>query len=123
MTGAALPQPGPSAVGGRRFLLTGVVSRYHHAPSWNREELVGDLRRIVELFTGELGYEHVPVMGLDPTGLQIQDALRDFCTSAERHPDDYLAVYLAGHGEILDCDTRSHVVSELVKEVWLMPGT
>jgi hypothetical protein len=23
----------------------------------------------------------------------------------------------------LDCDTRSHVVSELVKEVWLMPGT
>ena len=22
-----------------------------------------------------------------------------------------------------DCDTRSHVVSELVKEVWLMPGT
>jgi len=102
MTGAALPQPGPSAVGGRRFLLTGVVSRYHHAPSWNREELVGDLRRIVELFTGELGYEHVPVMGLDPTGLQIQDALRDFCTSAERHPDDYLAVYLAGHGEILE---------------------
>jgi len=27
------------------------------------------------------------------------------------------------HGEKLDCDTRSHVVSELVKEVWLMPGT
>ncbi len=28
-----------------------------------------------------------------------------------------------GLGENLDCDTRSHVVSELVKEVWLMPGT
>jgi hypothetical protein len=28
-----------------------------------------------------------------------------------------------GLGENLDCDTRSHVVSELVKEVWQMPGT
>src|SRR6266536_3331586 len=31
----------------------------------------------------------------------------------------------AGGGGILDggCDTRSHVVSELGEEVWLMPGT
>ena len=56
---------------------------------------------MVGLFTGELGYEHVPVMGLDPTWLQIQDALRDFCTSPDRQPDDYVTVYLAGHGEIL----------------------
>ena len=56
---------------------------------------------MVELFTGYLGYEHVPVIGLDPTWLQIQDALRDFCTSADRRPDDYVTVYLAGHGEIL----------------------
>ena len=40
-------------------------------------------------------------MGLDPTWLQIQDALRDFCTAADRQPDDYIVVYLAGHGEIL----------------------
>jgi Caspase domain/WD domain, G-beta repeat len=101
MTGGMPPGPEPSAGGGRRFLLIGVVSRYHHDRSWNREELAEDLQRMVELFTGELGYEHVPVMGLDPTWLQIQDALRDFCTSAGRRPDDYLAVYLAGHGEIL----------------------
>ena len=31
--------PDPRRQGGRRFLLTGVVSRYHHEPSWNREEL------------------------------------------------------------------------------------
>ncbi|HEV2259557.1 MAG TPA: caspase family protein [Streptosporangiaceae bacterium] len=93
--------PAPSAASGRRFLLTGVVSRYHHDPSWNREELADDLRRMVELFTGELGYEHVPVMGLDPTWLQIQDALRDFCTSEARLSADYVTVYLAGHGEIL----------------------
>jgi hypothetical protein len=28
-----------------------------------------------------------------------------------------------GLGGNLDCDTRSHALSELVKEVWLMPGT
>ena len=87
--------------GGHRYLLTGVVSRYIHEPSWNREELGGDLRAIVDLFCGELGYQHVPVMGLNPTAWQIQDALRDFCTAPDRRPDDYLVVYLAGHGEIL----------------------
>ena len=101
VTGTMLPEAGSPAGGGRRFLLTGVVSRYHLEPSWNREELAEDLQRMVGLFTGELGYQHVPVMGLDPTWLQIQDALRDFCTSADRRPDDYVAVYLAGHGEIL----------------------
>ena len=93
--------PGARRTGGRRFLLTGVVSRYQLEPSWNREELAGDLQRMVDLFTGELGYQHVPVMGLDPTAWQIQDALRDFCTAADRQPDDYIVVYLAGHGEIL----------------------
>ena len=87
---------------GRRFFLTGVVSRYHHDPSWNREELAADLEAMTELFTGELRYEHVPVMGLDPTWLQIQDALRDFSTSADRQPEDYVVLYLAGHGEVLE---------------------
>ena len=101
MTGTMLPGAGSSADGGRRFLLTGVVSRYQLEPSWNREELAEDLQRMVGLFTGELGYQHVPMMGLDPTWLQIHDALRDFCTAADRQADDYVAVYLAGHGEIL----------------------
>jgi len=84
MSSTGLLQPGLPVEGGRRFLLTGVISRYHLAPSWNREELAEDLRRMMELFTGELGYEHVPVMSLDPTSLQIREALRDFCTSPER---------------------------------------
>ena len=87
---------------GRRFFLTGVVSHYHHDPSWNREELAASLRAMMGLFTGELGYEHMPVMGLDPTWLQIQDALRDFSTNADRRPEDYVVLYLAGHGEILE---------------------
>jgi hypothetical protein len=39
---------GPGADGGgRRFLLTGVVSRYALEPAWNREELAGNLERMV----------------------------------------------------------------------------
>ena len=30
---------------------------------------------------------------------------------------------MAGDAGDVDCDTRSHVVSELVREVWLMPET
>jgi len=90
----------PTGGGGRRFLLTGVVSRYQFEPTWNREELAADLQAMVELFTGDLGYQHVPV-GPDPTAWQMQDALRDFCTAADRQPDDFIVVYLAGHGEIL----------------------
>ena len=101
MTGNMQAGADSSAGGGRRFLLTGVVSRYQFQSSWDREELARDLHRMVSLFTGELGYEHVPVMGLDPTAWQIQNALRDFCTAADRQADDYLTVYLAGHGEIL----------------------
>ena len=87
--------------GGRRFLLAGVVSRYALQPSWNRAELAEDLVRMVDLFTRELGYEHVPLLGLDPTWLQVQDALRDFSTAPDRQPGDYVAVYLAGHGDVL----------------------
>jgi len=96
-------KPGPEALAGgvRRFFLAGAVSRYLNEPSWNREELAEDLERMVELFTGDLGYRHVRVMGLDPTWLQIREALRDFCTATDRRPDDYIIVYLAGHGEIL----------------------
>ena len=50
-----LPGAEPSAGGGRRFLLTGVVSRYQLDPSWNREELAEDLQAMVELFTGDWG--------------------------------------------------------------------
>ncbi len=92
---------GRSGNSGRRFLLTGAVSHYHGDPSWDREDLAQDLHRMIELFTRELGYEHVPVMGPDPARQQIHDALRDFCTSPGRQPDDYVTVYLAGRGEVL----------------------
>jgi hypothetical protein len=101
----AATKPGPvSPTGpdhGRRFLIAGAVTHYSRQPAWDRGELAGDLRQMVALFTEDLGYEHVPTIGLDPTWRQIKDALRTFGTAPERRRDDYLVVYLAGHGDIL----------------------
>ncbi|MCF1650415.1 WD40 repeat domain-containing protein [Streptomyces indiaensis] len=58
--------------------------------------------RIVNLFTGQLGYQHVSELGLDPTAEQLNQQLRAFCTSPTRHPDDLVAVYIAAHGEVLE---------------------
>ena len=135
-----LSGPDSLAGGGRRFLLSGVVSRYQLQPSWNREELSEDLQRMVDLFNGQLGYQYVPVMGLNPTALQIQDALRGFCVSTDRQADDYVVVYLAGHGEILPVgdtgfehvllpadasadDLRRRVVKSADLAEWMLAGT
>jgi hypothetical protein len=40
---------------------------------------------------------------------------RSFGRSGKRSPEK-------GGGRGLHCDTMSHVVSELIEEVWLMPG-
>jgi WD40 repeat protein len=102
---------GPGTGAGRRFLLTAVVSHYQNDPSLNREQLAADLQDIIQLFTSELGYQHVPGLGLDPTGQEIRDALRRFSKEADREPDDYVVVYLAGHGEILPAgEGYEHVI-------------
>src|SRR5664280_261188 len=100
---AAVMVPVPSgAGGGRRFLLTCAMSHYDKAPDLNREELDEDVQRITELFVGDFGYLHVPVLGNSLTAGDLQTRLRDFCRSPDRHPDDYVVVYFAGHGETLD---------------------
>ncbi|MGN9759747.1 AAA family ATPase [Streptomyces sp. SD31] len=85
----------------RRFLIATAVSHYPHAPEWDRPGLVEARREIVELFTGKLGYEHVSDLGTNPTQHQLLRQLREFCRSPERRPDDIVAVYLTGHGELL----------------------
>jgi hypothetical protein len=57
-----------------------------------------------ELFTGTLGYEHVSDLGANPTQHQLLWGLGEFCRSPDRRPDDILAVYITGHGEVLDND-------------------
>ncbi|AGP54100.1 hypothetical protein M271_12520 [Streptomyces rapamycinicus NRRL 5491] len=95
----------------RRFLIATAITRYPKAThlGWDRPDLADARRRVVELFTNRLGYRHVTDLGLDPTSDQLTTGLRAFCMSAERRPDDLVAVYIAGHGEVLD-DDGEHVL-------------
>ncbi|MER7569117.1 caspase family protein [Streptomyces sp. NPDC097941] len=95
--------------GPRRFLIATAVSRYPNCAAWDRPGLVEARDRIIELFTGKLGYRHQTALGLDPTRRQLTDHLRAFCTSPERREDDLVVVYLSGHGEILE-DDGEHVL-------------
>jgi uncharacterized caspase-like protein len=103
VTGAS----GCGTAAGRRLLLTCAISQYQHCPDWNRKELTHDVGRIVRLFCGDFlpvdaRYEHVRVLGDSPTSVELLDRLRDFCMSPQRRVDDYIVIYLTGHGEILD---------------------
>ncbi len=89
----------------RRFLIATAVSHYPNAPAeleWDRPGLVEARRKVVELFTRTLGYTHVSDLGLNPTKHQLLRELREFCRAEDRRPDDVIAVYVAGHGEVLD---------------------
>jgi WD40 repeat protein len=95
------------ARGGTRFLLTCAMTRYEHCAEWDREELREDVARIKALFCGDFlpeagQYRHTDVLGESPTSVELKDRLRDFFLSTDRHPDDFVVVYLVGHGEILD---------------------
>ncbi|MCZ0999394.1 hypothetical protein O1M63_16920 [Streptomyces mirabilis] len=63
----------------RRFLIATAVAHYARAPRWDRPGLVHARERIIELFTGALGYTHVDDLGLDPTREQLTSRLRAFC--------------------------------------------
>jgi WD40 repeat protein len=92
---------------GRRFLVATAITRYANAPQWNRPDLEAARNDIVELFTGSLGYQHISDLGLDPTKDQLTRMLRAFCRM--RQPEDLVAVYITGHGEVLD-GSQEHVI-------------
>lgn len=98
-----------TVAGPRRFLIATAVSRYFRAPQWDRPALQEAREQIVDLFTSKLGYHHVSGLGLDPTREQLTQQLRAFCRSPDRRPDDLIAVYIAGHGEVLD-ESHEHVL-------------
>ncbi|WP_406631970.1 caspase family protein [Amycolatopsis sp. WGS_07] len=93
----------------RRYLIASAVAHYPKAPRWDRPGLVEARDEIISLFTEDLGYQHVSTLGLDPTQVQLTERLRSFCRDDARRPDDIVAVYIGGHGEILD-ETQEHVV-------------
>ena len=97
-------RPLMDTVRGNRFLLTAAMTRYPRDPELDRPELVDDVERIAGLFTTDFGYTHLRLPGDSPTQAQLRDGLRDFCKAPERGPDDFVAVYLACHGAILEPD-------------------
>lgn len=73
-----------------------------YAPSTNLVDLPQlevELRRATDLFTG-LGYTVVPGFGKDMSAVEFTGRLRAFLRSPERSPDDMIAVYYTGHGEV-----------------------
>ncbi|GAA2753377.1 WD40 repeat domain-containing protein [Kitasatospora cinereorecta] len=98
-----------TANGPRRFLIAAAVTDYPKNRDWNRPGLLQAREKVVELFTGPLGYHLHDPLPLSPTRQQLTDALHAFCASPERREDDLLTVYLSCHGEILD-DGEEHVL-------------
>ena len=92
---------------GRRFFLTCAMTTYEYAPDMNREELRENLARMVELFCGRFGYEHVP-LGESLIADELTTGLRGFSTHSDRRESDYIAVYLTGHGDLRG--DREHVL-------------
>ncbi|WP_328870274.1 caspase family protein [Streptomyces sp. NBC_00287] len=82
----------------RRFLIAAAVTDVAAHPEAERPELADDVQRVEELFLGELGYVRGARVGLDPTRSQLMESLRQFAKAPDRHPDDYVVLYLATHG-------------------------
>ncbi len=90
-------------------MIATAIAHYSRAPQWDRPALVEARNEIIDLFTGPLGYQHVSDLGLNPTKDQLTTQLSAFCRAVERRPDDMIAVYIAGHGEVLE-DSQDHVL-------------
>ncbi|MFF0549542.1 hypothetical protein ACFYUL_11310 [Streptomyces sp. NPDC004311] len=104
-----MSSPAGTGDGPRRYLIAAVVADYPKNREWNRPDLVQARDRVVDLFTGSLGYRLHDPLPLSPSRQQLTEALRAFCRSPERREDDLLTLYLSCHGEILD-DGEEHVL-------------
>ncbi|MFC7243037.1 caspase family protein [Catellatospora aurea] len=104
-----MSEPGHIGSRPKRYLLTGVVHTYTNAGVRNLPGLVEDKKRIVELFQG-FGYEHVTEIPDNPTAQQLRAALDRFFRHEDRRSDDYIVVYLGGHGDITEDGPKDHVL-------------
>lgn len=101
--------PGAGGRGPRRLLVATAVAHMPRSPAGNRPGLVRSRQKIIDLFTTRLGYTHVSDLGLDPDRNTLLDQLDHFATDPDRRPDDIVAVYLAGHGQLLGSTPRRHM--------------
>ncbi len=84
------------------MLLASAITEYAAVPDWDVPELVTELQQVVELFTGQFGYLRSPALDMSPTRDELRDAIRTFAMSPQRRSDEFVTLYLAGHGEVLD---------------------
>ncbi|MFJ8113004.1 caspase family protein [Streptomyces sp. NPDC096132] len=104
---AEAPAAEPHAGTARRYLIAAAVTDVLDHPEAERAELAEDVRRMEDLFLGELGYHRGARLGLNPTRPQLLSALREFATAADRRADDHVVLYLAAHGAT-DPDSGRH---------------
>ncbi|WP_181319995.1 caspase family protein [Saccharothrix carnea] len=83
-------------------MIATVVAHHTLNSAWDRPGLLEARDDVVSLFTGTLGYEHVDVLGLNPTQAQLTTELRRFSRSPQVEQYDMVAVYLGCHGARLD---------------------
>ena len=103
-----MTSPDPD-LGPRRFLLATAVAAMPHSPQGERPALAIARQKIIRLFTERLGYTHVSDLGLNPDRNTLLDRLGAFADDPDRRPDDIVAVYLAGHGQLLGSTPRRHM--------------
>ncbi|MEU1103310.1 caspase family protein [Streptomyces tibetensis] len=100
---------GPQDAQPRRFLIATAVAHHQRSPEGNRPGLVEARQKIIDLFTQRLGYTHVSDLGLDPDRNALLQHLDRFATDPDRRPEDIVAVYLAGHGQLIGSTPRRHM--------------
>jgi WD40 repeat protein len=85
----------------RRLLVAAAVIQYPLAPQLDRRELVEDVARMERVLCGSFGYERQGVLPPNPKSEDLKNSLRRFAKRSCRE-DDYVVLYLAGHGDVLD---------------------
>ncbi len=85
---------------GPLFLIAAGTARYDHLPEEEQlPSVTGDLKRIVDLFTANLGYERVlPGLSDNPTYVEISRKLGRWLKDAARTASDRIVFYYSGHG-------------------------
>jgi hypothetical protein len=87
--------------GQKRFLIAIGVSACKDKSFDFLEEVRGDVKRVIDLFTGHFGYEHVrPKLALDPTSVALRKDVSSWFSAGGRSESDVVVVYFAGHGYI-----------------------
>jgi WD40 repeat protein len=87
---------------GSRILIASGTGQYDHlAPELQRPELVAVIEKVVDLFTGKMGYTRaLQEISSNPSSVALVDKLDEWFASADRDPSDWVVLYYTAHGEL-----------------------